>query len=115
MSEFCGFARDIGQCLFDAHKVRFHKHSQFGQADTAFVSLEQPMTAFALQLLDRARERWLCNAATSGRTREALLVTEGEEISDLVHPHAHVRNYRAAKSMARESSGEVTETPIAST
>ena len=115
MSEFRNFARDIGQCLLDAHKVRFQQHSQFGQADTGFVSLEQPVTAFALQVLDRARERWLCDAATSGRTREALLVTECEKISDLVHLHAHVRNYRAAKSMAWESRGEATETPIAST
>jgi hypothetical protein len=47
--------------------------------------------------------------------RKALFVAEREKIANLLDLHQYVRDYRAARSIAPETNGDVIPTPSAST
>src|SRR5262245_39650228 len=60
-----------------------------GQAHDRSFSLEQPAAEFAFERLYCARQRWLCDTATSGCPGETLFLAECEEIKHLVRLHRH--------------------------
>src|SRR5260221_12592457 len=77
----------VGDCLLDADKIRSDDHSKIGQANSRLTPFEELSAKFVLQLLDRAGEGRLCDAAALARAREATFLIEREKRTNLMNFH----------------------------
>src|SRR5262245_14666668 len=71
------------------------------QADDRFASLEQQAAEFAFQRLDCAGQRWLRDTAASRGSGEALLLTQREEVGNLVRLDWHPTPLLSSRKLHR--------------
>jgi hypothetical protein len=76
--------------LIDPLELREDELSKMRQADDRFASLEQQSAELAFQRLDCAGQRWLRDTTASRGTGEAFLLTQCEEVGNLVRLDRHV-------------------------